>query len=491
MIVLFNPRSTRQGREVLPMSVLSLGAVLDGWRDYAIVDGNLCDDPLSRLRRHVAGSDAPVLAVTVMPGRQVREARDACRTLKREYPTLSVVWGGYFPTMYPNACLSAPYVDLLLRGHAEEPFVALIRALENGQTWRNQAGLSWRDPKSGETTHNPIGPVPDINALPPWPYHRLPMEKYVLNTFLGSRTLSHHASYGCPFTCNFCGVTSMVNGRYSAQTPEVLERSVATLVNGYGANAIQFYDNNFFVNEARTVEICERLAKYDIVWWAYGRVDTLMTYRDSTWAAMRDSGLKMMYIGVEAGSDETLANMDKGGRQTADLGIEFAIRMKAYDMVPELSFVIGCPPEPDDDIDRTFRYIRKIKDVNPDAEIIIYPYAPVPVEGALLSGAEESGFAFPETLDEWAQERWIQFAERTTAALPWLSEATQRKIGDFQRVLFAAYPTTTDPALSGLRRRLLMIAGMWRYKSQFYRGTYELRLLNKLMPHKRPEVTGF
>lgn len=489
-IILFNPRSSPVGRAVLPMSILSLGAVLEDWKEYIIVDGNLCDDPQSEIRAAIAESNSRILAVTVMPGRQVRQARDVCRDLKAEFPELTVIWGGYFPTMYPDACITVPYVDYLLRGHAEEAFTALLGAIDGGDGHVNQAGLSWCD-EAGVIQHNPIGPVPNLNALPDYPLHRLPMERYVLDTFLGSRTLSHHASYGCPFLCNFCGVVSMVNGRYSAQAPDVVERSVARLVNDYGANAIQFYDNNFFVSESRSREICGRIAKYDIAWWAYGRVDTLMKYSDSTWSKMRDSGLKMVYLGVEAGSDDTLDAMNKGGKQTADLGIDIARRMREHDIVPEMSFVIGCPPDPDADIERTFSYIRDIKTVNENAEIIIYPYAPVPVEGALLSGAEEYGFEFPETLDEWADERWIKFAERTTAAMPWLSDSAQRKIGDFQRVLFAAFPTTTDPGLTGLRRLLLRMAGMWRYKSKIYGRTVDLRILNRLMPHKRPEVTGF
>lgn len=491
MIVLFNPRSSASGKPILPMSLLSIAAILEGWRDYKIVDGNLDSDPLHSLRNAVRNENATILAVTVMPGRQVRQARDISRALKQEFPLLTIIWGGYFPTMYPNASLSAPYVDFLLRGHSEQALVALVKALEDGSGWRNQAGLSLRDPENGAVRHNSMGPVPDLNLLPDYPYHRVNMESYVLNTFLGSRTLSHHASYGCPFTCNFCGVVNMVNGRYSAQSPETVERQVSTLVNTYGANALQFYDNNFFVSESRSAEICERLIKYGIPWWTYGRVDTLMKYSDKTWRMMRDSGLKMIYIGVEAGTDETLARMNKGGKQTVNLGIEIAMRMRAYGIIPEMSFVIGCPPEPDADIDRTFEFIRNVKSVNEHAEIILYPYTPVPVEGALLSEARSFGFNFPETLDEWAEDRWIQFSERTTAALPWLSQATQRRIGNFQRVLFAAYPTSTDPGLSGMRRSVLRMAGMWRYKTRFYRATYDLRLLNKLMPHKRPEVTGF
>lgn len=473
------------------MSLLAMGAVLDGWQEYEIIDGNLLEDPLSQLRDRIGACDVRIVAITVMPGRQVRQARDVSRALKQEFSHLTIVWGGYFPTMYPNASLSVPYVDFLLRGHAEEAFVALVKSVQDASGWRNQAGLSWRDAETDTVMHNPIGPVPDLNALPDYPYHRVDMETYVLQTFLGSRTLSHHASYGCPFTCNFCGVVNMVNGRYSAQSPATFERQVRTLVNDHGANALQFYDNNFFVSESRSAEICERLIPYGVNWWTYGRVDTLMKYSDRTWNLMRDSGLKMIYIGAEAGSDDTLDRMNKGGKQTAALGIEIAKRMRDYGIIPELSFVIGCPPDPVEDIDRTFQFIRQIKKVNRDSEIILYPYAPVPVEGALLSEAEAFGFEFPETLDEWADDKWVRFSERTTAALPWLSPSTQRRIGDFQRVLFAAYPTSTDPHLSGLRKAVLKLAGGWRYKLGFYGATYDLRLLNKLLPHKRPEVTGF
>lgn len=491
MIVLFNPRSSASGKPVLPMSLLSIGAVLEGWVDYRIVDGNRCGDSLKQLRTAVRESGAEMLAITVMPGRQVRQARDVSRAIKAEFPELQVVWGGYFPTMYPEAALSSDCVDFVLRGHSEETFVALVNALRAGTGWRNQAGLSWRETTSGRIIHNPIGPVPELDRLPSYPYHRIDMEAYVLKTFLGTRTLSHHASYGCPFTCNFCGVVNMVNGRYSAQSPETLERSVDKLVHTYGANALQFYDNNFFVSEARSAEICGRLANYDLAWWTYGRVDTLMKYSDRTWSMMRDSGLKMVYIGAEAGSDDALERMNKGGKQTAELGLEIAKRMRAFGIIPEMSFVIGCLPDPEADIDRTFRFIRQIKEVNSDAEIILYPYAPVPVEGRLLSDARAFGFDFPKTLDEWAEDRWIQFSERTTAALPWLGVAAQRKIGNFQRVLFAAYPTITDPNLTGARRKLLRMAGLWRYKLRLYGGTIDLKILNRLLPHRRPEVTGF
>jgi len=490
VIVLFNPKSNSSGKPVLPMSVLSLAAVLEGRYEYSIVDGNLSDCPLDELRDQINGT-TKILAITVMPGRQVRQAIELSRTIKAEFPAISIVWGGYFPTMHPDITISAPYVDFLFRGHSEIAFIALVDALATGNGWRNQAGLSWCEPGSGAIHHNPEGPVPHLNTLPDYPYHRINMESYTIETCLGSRTIPHHASYGCPFTCNFCGVVNMVGGRYSAQDAEHVESVVAKLVDKYGANAIQFFDNNFFISEARTAKICARLKPFGISWWAYARIDTLMKYSDKTWTLMRDSGLKMAYLGAEASSDEVLRRMNKGGRQTTDQVLSIADRMKQFDIIPELSFVLGSPPNPAADIDRTFQFIRRIKSINSAAEIILYLYTPVPLDGNLYDLAVDSGFEFPATLEEWGEDEWIDVAERTTTDLPWLTPSVRRKIGNFQRVLHTAYPTETDPNLYGARRKILRMAGMWRYKLRFYANPIELKLLNKLLPHNRPEVAGF
>ena len=50
MIVFYNPVSNPQKKPVLPMSVLSLGAMIEGEIDYRIIDGNLVADGLSALR---------------------------------------------------------------------------------------------------------------------------------------------------------------------------------------------------------------------------------------------------------------------------------------------------------------------------------------------------------------------------------------------------------------------------------------------------------
>jgi radical SAM superfamily enzyme YgiQ (UPF0313 family) len=71
--------------------------------------------------------------------------------------------------------------------------------------------------------------------------------------------------------------------------------------------------------------------------------------------------------------------------------------MQEWDIIPEFSFVMGNPPDPEGDIRQTIEFIRKIKRINPQSEIIMYLYTPVPLAGDLYENAKTAGFAFPQT----------------------------------------------------------------------------------------------
>ena len=53
MIILYNPQSSPQRKPVLPMSLLALGAILEGFHEYRIVDGNLDTDSLTTLLKAI------------------------------------------------------------------------------------------------------------------------------------------------------------------------------------------------------------------------------------------------------------------------------------------------------------------------------------------------------------------------------------------------------------------------------------------------------
>ena len=495
MIILYNPQSSANHKPILPFSLLAVGAVLEGKYEYLIVDGNLESDPLTRLDRLVQEyQDDCILAVTVMPGPQLAQAVPLCRELKSRHPNLIVVWGGYFPTQHWDVCLRSEFVDYVVRGHGELAFLELLNLIHARRATLNNlkliAGIAYRD-LNGEPISNLLAPIPHPKDLPSINFNRIPVPRYVRNTFLGSRTLGYHSSYGCPFFCNFCAVVNMVNGKWFPQTAEQVAHAVQNYVTRWNVNAVEFYDNNFFVHEARTAEFSERIKPLRLGWWGEARIDTLLKYSARSWRSMSEAGLRMVFMGAESGSAETLKRMDKGGTMSPEKTLEMARVMKEWNIIPEFSFVMGNPPDPEGDIRGTMEFIRKVKGVNPRAEIIMYLYTPVPLAGDLYDEAQAEGFAFPKTLDEWVGGDWLSFSQRRSTTMPWIKQPLQQRLHDFERVLNAYYPTTTDVRLTQSWRMTLRAISAWRYHLRFYRFPLELRAIHRVISYQRPETSGF
>ena len=154
---------------------------------------------------------------------------------------------------------------------------------------------------------------PEPDELPEWNLDRVEMERYLRPTFLGRRTVAAHTSYGCPFTCNFCAVVTMVGGRWLAQSAERVARTFATYRNRLGVDAVEFADNNFFVHEGRAAEFAERMRGLDMAWWGEARVDTMLRFAPATWRALKrvraQDGLhgRRVRLGGDPGADATKA----------------------------------------------------------------------------------------------------------------------------------------------------------------------------------------
>ncbi|MEO8210968.1 MAG: radical SAM protein, partial [bacterium] len=176
-----------------------------------------------------------------------------------------------------------------------------------------------------------------------------------------------------------------------------------------------------------------------------------------------------------------------------DTVIKLAERLKKFNIVPEFSFVLGSPSDDvDRSIDNDIKYIRKLKQVNPNAEIIIYIYSPVNYEDSEMTLASKmKGFDYPGSLEEWTSGKWKNFDLRKETLTPWLKPHHIKKIRNFDKVLNAYYPTASDLKIVGWRKKLLNMLGGWRYSNSFYLAPYEVRLALKLLKYRQPETEGF
>ena len=484
MIVLYHPKSTTPRSRRFPLSVLSLAAVLESKEDYAIVDGNIDPDPTETIATVLREREVELLAVSVMPGPQMAAAMETCRSIRVRFPDIPIVWGGYFPSIFTTATLNAAYVDFAVRGQGENTVMELLEVIRGRRSPGSVHGLSYKD-RLGEYRHNPERAMKSPDAFPRLPYHSLPAEKYILPTFLGRRTAVHQASVGCPYSCNFCGVVTAFGSREKMESPARTEAVLRHLASAYSVDAIQFYDNNFFLREDHARELADRMAPLGMSWWCEARIDILLGYSDATLQAIRQSGCVMIFFGAESGSDWALKEMNK--QLKTEQTLELARRIRQFGIIPEFSFVVGNPKDPERDTRECLRFIRTIKRLNPEAEIIVQHYIPVP-QRQRMYGDVDGKVEFPASPEEWAEERWMKFTLRKDPSAPWLKPATKRLIDNFELVVASRWPTVQDFRLPAWGRRLLKTLSSWRYHLSVYAYPLELEWAQKVIDLRKPKV---
>jgi anaerobic magnesium-protoporphyrin IX monomethyl ester cyclase len=496
-VILFNPRSARSKHRI-PNSILQVGASLHGKFEYVFVDGNLESDPEATIKKYLDTGEFKYFGCTSMPGPQLRQAIPISKKIRKEYADVKIIWGGYFASNQYKSVINSGFVDYIINGPGDEVFPQLLTHLETSSPIDQLENLIYK--KENEIIKTRQAALSDQDKLPQLPYEHLnsfyPLQKYLGKTFLGYRTAAYHSSMGCPFTCSFCAVVPIYNARWKGKSASLIYRDIKYLKDTYGVDAVEFHDNNFFVSEKRVVEFAKLILNEKISWWGEGRIDTIDKYSDESLRLMRDAGCKMIFFGAETSNDELLKQMDKGGTQTTEQMKRFAARMKNVGIIPEYSFVLGFPAETPEkvmeQIDRDIAYIKTIKTINPETEIIIYVYSPVPTEGSdLFEQVKSTGFRFPEKLEDWLRPQWQNFDLRKNPLTPWLTSAMIDKIQGFETVLNARYPTVSDFKLSPLKRSVLKSLASFRYKKNIYSLPYELKALQKLWRYRQPEVEGF
>jgi anaerobic magnesium-protoporphyrin IX monomethyl ester cyclase len=497
-VLLFNPRAGRALR-MIPNAILAVAASIEDMTEYVIVDGNREKDPLPKIINYLKTGEFGFFASTVMPGPQLRQAIPYTKQIRKQFPDIKIIWGGYFASNHHNTVIRSGEVDVVVNGPGDKAFPAILRALADNAPLDGIENIVFINDK-GDVVKTRKAMLFDQDALPRLPYDRLnsfyPMDSLLGATFLGSKTIAYHSSIGCPFTCSFCGVVPIFEARWKGKSAQAVYADLKYLKDKFGGNAFQFHDNNFFVSEKRSVEFAQLIAPEKMKWWAEGRIDTMDYFSDESLQAIADSGCTMIFFGAESGNNNLLQQMDKGGKQTGEKIKAFARRIKKFGIIPEYSFVLGLPAPTEEQVWQQIHdeiaFIKEIKTINPSTEIVIYVYTPVPTEGSeLYNEAAARGFSFPKTLDDWMQERWLNFDLHREFLTPWLKPEMIRYIHDFETVIHAQYPTVSDYKLSTLQRKMIRYVSAVRYKLNIFSYPYELKALMKYwLRYRQPEIQG-
>jgi radical SAM superfamily enzyme YgiQ (UPF0313 family) len=425
-IVLLHPRTLHEKNYSaywLPYSILSVGSAVRHQGTVTLIDNNLHQSESHDAVR-AACRDADLFGVSVMIGHQVKEAMDVASIVKADRPDLPVVVGGAMATMMPGELLTHPAFDYVVRGQGGVALSELLASLgRDERPVGSILGLNYRDGGAVRGTRD--RPVLPQDTLAPYDFSLLDVSSYVRpDPKIAPRTINYVASQGCPFDCGFCSDTNLFGRRWSSSPAARIVKDVCLLVDRFGVDGIKFYDSNFFVRPALSLEYAGLMIERDLglKWGGAIHPATFLTLGDEDLTVLERSGCSRMLIGAESGSEEVLRLVGK--RLVPHDMVEIARRASRHRISVSFTMIIGFPGVAHSHYDETFALGQRLRTVDPRHEVKIHIYAPYPMT-RLYPVAIAHGFEPPATLADWGNYDYYYIQT------PWVPKEMEARAREF------------------------------------------------------------
>jgi hypothetical protein len=193
----------------------------------------------------------------------------------------------------------------------------------------------------------------------------------------------------------------------------------------------------------------------------------------------------MVFCGAESGSDAVLRKMNKG-ITTAQV-LDVAARARTHGIIPEFSFVFGDPDDPEQEIENTLGFVRRLKQVNPAMELISYFYTPTPQRRGTYGDVDPLS-GTPTTLEEWTEPKWVAWMTHQDPEVPWLDRRLKSRVEDFELVLKSRFPSVHDHRTSPWGKAVGQLLARRRWERGDYVNPLALRTVRRLA-QREPEDT--
>lgn len=315
-----------------------LGAILkQAGYNIRLHSGAVNKDKLQQLQE----SDLIGISTTTSTAPEAYRLADIFRNLGK-----TVVIGGVHATFSAEEALE--HADFVVRGEAEDSFLALVRIIEADELPSDVPGISFRD---GEGKfHNPIPPfISDLDRLPYPDFSLFGSDLKLFNAPV-------QTSRGCPYPCNFCNVTQMFGRKVRFRSIEHVLGEMSQLPK----KEVFFYDDNFCSNPNYTKKLCEEILSRGLK----PRYSSVQVRADVTrdlelMDLLAKAGTDLVYVGFESINQETLKEYDK--RQTVEeIGQAMEV-FKRFKMRVHGMFVIGADHDSVRTAQETYQFAERYK----------------------------------------------------------------------------------------------------------------------------------
>jgi anaerobic magnesium-protoporphyrin IX monomethyl ester cyclase len=311
---------------------------------------------------HAAQRERPdVIGLSFLSTTTYARAKQMAVRLKEVAPRTPVIVGGPFATVNADRILcDCPQIDCVGVGEGEELLPDYLSNLDDPGA---VAGLVWRNGEEiVRNARRPLlrdldrFPYPDRSSLPIDYIESLPLDVPAVLSL--DKFCTVQTSRGCPYSCVYCDIPSLSEGRWRSRSAQHLLGELQQL-NDLGYRSICFTDDHFLINRERISTICRGIIERQLQfkWTCEGRVDSAAV---DQLGLMRRANCNALAFGVEAGTQKILTRLKK--RQTL-AQIERAVSQAKRQGIARVHgfFVVGSPDETAADIVESFRFAARLQ----------------------------------------------------------------------------------------------------------------------------------
>lgn len=344
-----------------PLGMLYIATYLrENGVDISIIDEGPQGYSLKDTLDWVKKEDPDILGFSTLSATG-RKATLIAEKVKQENPNVKIAFGNFFATFNAERILKKyPAVDYIIRGEGEYTSLELALCLERDGDLKKVKGINFRN--NGTVVSTPDRPlIKDIDSLP-FPDRELLDVEYH-NTTAGvvvapKKFSNFVTSRGCVYRCRFCGCRRLARTLWRARSVDNIMEEMH-LLSSQGYKQFMFVDDNFTLNPKRVIQLCQRLMKekVDVEFFAEGRVDHCP---QNMLHEMKRANCKMIYFGIENGTQKVLDYYDKQITPQQALDAVKRARNVGIDVIVA-SFIVGAPNETRQEIWNTLKFAQKLQ----------------------------------------------------------------------------------------------------------------------------------
>ncbi len=312
---------------VPPLGLITVSAMLPSTWQKKLVDMNI-----TALRASdIQWADFVFISAMYIQQGSVTKVIAACKKLNKKI----VAGGPLFTQEYSNY----PQIDHFILNEAEITLPLFLNDLSKGQ------------PKQLYKTSK----FADISQTPVPDYHLLARNSYALMNIQVSR--------GCPFSCNFCEITSLLGHKVRMKDPSQIIKELDTLYKLHWRGNVFVVDDNFIGNKKEVKnnllpEMKKWMQVHHFPFTFNTETSINLADDDELMSLMVETGFNSTFIGIETPEEKSLHDCNKVQNNNRNL-LESVKKIQNAGLQVSGGFIVGFDSDTPTVFQRQIDFIQK------------------------------------------------------------------------------------------------------------------------------------